>query len=54
MKDIIRIVKSLEDCGLLMEVVRKIIQNEAKEQKGELYSTLLGTLGAILLRNISR
>ena len=51
MKDFVRIVKFLEDCGLLMEGVRKIIQNEAKEQKGEFYSMLLG---AILLGNISR
>ena len=41
MEDIIKIVKSLE-----------AIQNEAKEQKGGSSSTLLGTLGASLLRNI--
>ena len=54
MKDIIRIVKSLEDSGLLMEGVSKIIQNETKEQKVGFYSMLLGTIGAILLGNISR
>ena len=52
MKDIIRIVKSLEDSGLLMEGVSKTIQNEAKEQKGGFVSMLLGTLGASLLGNI--
>ena len=31
MKDIIRIVKSLEDSGLLLEGVSETIQNEAKE-----------------------
>ena len=31
MKDIIRIVKSLEDSGLLLERVSETIQNEAKE-----------------------
>ena len=46
MKDIIRIVKSLEDSGLLMEGVSETIQNEAKEQKGGFLSVLLGTLGA--------
>ena len=30
MEDIIRIVKSHEDCGLVMEVVSESIQNEAK------------------------
>ena len=33
MKDIIKIVKSLEDSGLSMEGVSETIQNEAKEQK---------------------
>ena len=52
MKDIIRIVKSLEDSSLLLRAVSKAIQNEAKEQKGRFLSMLLGTLGASLLRNI--
>ena len=33
MKDIIRIVKSLEDSGLLFKGVSETIQNEAKEQR---------------------
>ena len=52
MKDIVKIVKSLEDSGLLFQGVGEAIQNEAKEQKGEFLSTLLGTLGARLLGNI--
>ena len=52
MKNIIKIVKSLEDSGLLFKGVRETIQNEAKEQKGEFLSMLLGTLGASLLGNI--
>ena len=52
MKDIIKIVKYLEDYGLLMEGVSETIQNEAKEQKGGFLSMLLGTLGASLLGNI--
>ena len=52
MKYIIRIVKSLEDSGLLLKGVSKTIQNEAKEQKGGFLSMLLGTLGASLLGNI--
>ena len=52
MKDIIKIVKSLEDSGLLLEGVSETIQNEAKEQKGGFLSMLLGTLGESLLGNI--
>ena len=33
MKDIIKIVKSLEDSGLFLEGFSEIIHNEAKEQK---------------------
>ena len=43
--------KSLEDSGLLLKGVSETIQNEAKEQKGEFFSMLLGTLGASLLGN---
>ena len=52
MKDIIEIVKSLGDSGLLLKGVSETIQNEAKEQRGVFLSLLLGTLGAILLGNI--
>ena len=52
MKDIIKIVKSLEDSGLLLKGVSETIQNEAKEQKGGFLSMLLGTLGASLLGNM--
>ena len=34
MKDILKIVKFLEDSGLLLKGVSKTIQNEAKKQKG--------------------
>ena len=52
MKDILKIVKSLEDSGLLLEGVSKTIKNEAKELKGGFLSMLLGTLGAGLLGNM--
>ena len=52
MEDIIKIVKSLEDSGLLLKGVSETIQNEAKEQKRGFLSMLLGNLGAILLGNI--
>ena len=46
MEDILKIVKSLEDSGLLLEGVCETIKNEAKEQKGGFLGMLLGTLGA--------
>ena len=52
MNDLIEIVKSLEDSGLLLKGVSETIQNEAKELKGGFLSMLLGTLGANLLGNI--
>ena len=52
MKDILKIVKSLKDSGLLLGV-SETIKNEAKEQKVGFLSILLGTLGASLLGNMS-
>ena len=52
MADIIKIVKSLEDSGLLLKGVTETVQNEAKEQKLGFLSKLLGTLGACLLGSI--
>ena len=52
MEDLIKIVKSLEDSGLLLKWVTETVQNEIKEQKGGFLSMLLGTLGASLLGNI--
>ena len=47
-----KIVQALENSNILLEGVTKIIKNETKEQKGELLSMLLGTLGASLLRSL--
>ena len=46
MEDLIKIVKSLEDSGLLLKGVTESIQNEIKEQKSGFLSMLWGTLGA--------
>ena len=51
MEDIMKIVKSLEDSGLLKKSVSETIQNKAKEQKGRFCGMLLGTSGASLLAN---
>ena len=52
MDDLIKIVKSLEDSGLLLKGVTESVQNEVKEQKGGFLSMLLGTLAARLLGNV--
>ena len=46
MDDILKIVKSLENSGLLLKGVSETIQHEAKEQRGGFLSMLLCTLGA--------
>ena len=52
MNDIMKIVKALEESGLLIKSVSEKNQNEAKEQEGAFLSMLLGTLGATLLGNL--
>ena len=52
MEDIKKIVKSLEDFGLLLKGVSETIENKTKEQKGGFLGILLGTLGANLLRSM--
>ena len=52
MDDIIKIVKSLEDSGLLLKGVTEAVQNVVREQKGWFFSMISGTLGASLLGNI--
>ena len=51
MNDIMKIVKSFEESGLLIKGVSETIENEAKEQKGGFLSMLIGALGASLLGN---
>ena len=52
MGDILKIVKSIEDSGVLLKGVNETIQHEAKEQRGGFLSMLLGTLGASLLGDV--
>ena len=52
MKDIMKIIKALENSGILLKGVSKAIKNETKEQRGGFLSMLLGTLGANLLGNL--
>ena len=52
MDDLIKIVKSLEHSGLLLNGVTETVQNEIKEQKGSFLNMLLGIFGASLLGNL--
>ena len=52
MKDIMKIIKALENSGILLKGVSKTIKNETKEQRGGFLGMLLGTLGASLLGNL--
>ena len=52
MNDIMKIIKALENSGILLKEVIKTIKDETKEQKGGFLSMLLGTLGASLLGNL--
>ena len=52
MNDIMKIIKALENSGILLKGVSKTIENETKEQGRGFLSMLLGTLGASLLGNL--
>ena len=52
MNDVMKIIKALENSGILLKGVSKTIKNETKEQRGGFLSMLLGTLGASLLGNL--
>ena len=52
MDDILKIVKSLEDSGVLLKGVSETIEHEAKEQRGGFLGMLLGTLGASFLGDV--
>ena len=52
MDDILKIVKSLENPGVLLKGVSETIQHKAKEQRGGFLGMLLGTLGASLLGDV--
>ena len=52
MQDLLKIVKSLEHSGVLLDGITETIKNGVKEQKGGILSMLLGTLGATLLGDL--
>ena len=58
MQDLLKIVKSLEDSGILLHGITETVKDEVKEQKRGFLSMLLATLGAslhgdLLTKNLS-
>ena len=52
MQDFLKLVKALEDSGILLDGITEKVKNEVKEQKGGFLLMLLGTLGASLLGDL--
>ena len=52
MQDLLKIVISLEDSGILLGGINEAVENEVKEQKSGFLSMLLGTLVASLLGDL--
>ena len=50
--NIMKLVKSLEESGLLTKGISETIKSEAKDQKDWFLGMLLGILGASLLENL--
>ena len=51
MEDIMKIIKSLEESGLIIKGITEAVKNEAKEQKFGFPSMLLGKLAASIFGN---
>ena len=48
-----KIIKSLEESGILLKVVSKTIENETKKKRrGKFHGMILGILSATLLENM--
>ena len=52
MNDIMKIIRSFEEVGVLIKGTSETIKNKAKERKGEFLRMLSRTLGATLLWNL--
>ena len=52
MGDIIKIIKSLENSGVLIDGVSETVKLEIKRQEGWFIGMLLGTSGAAMLGNV--
>ena len=52
MDDMMKIIKSLEESGLLIKAISQTIKSEAQDQKGWFLRMFLGPLGTSLLGNL--
>ena len=52
MNDIIKIIKSLEDSGVLIDGVTETVKDEIKKQEGGLLGALLAPLAASLVQPV--
>ena len=52
MEDILKIVQSIKESGLLLKGVSKTIENKVRKQEGGFLNLLLGSLGLSLLGNL--
>ena len=52
MQDLLKILKSLENSGILLDGITETVETEVKERKGGFLSMLLGTLVASLLGDL--
>ena len=53
MQDLLKIVKSLEDSGILLNGITETVKDEVKEQNSGFLSILLGTFGDLLIKHVS-
>ena len=52
MQNFLKIVRLLEDSGILLDEITETVKNEVKGQKGGFLSMLLGTLASSLLTDM--
>ena len=52
MQDLLKIIKSLKNSGVLLDGITETVKNEVKEQRDGFLSTLLSVLGASLLTSM--
>ena len=52
MQDLLKMVKSLEDRGILLDGITETVKNEVKEQKSGFLSMFLGTLASSRLTDM--
>ena len=50
-ENLMKIIESFEESGLLIKGISETIKNEAKDQKGRFFSILLETVAASILGN---